>query len=258
LTTNGFPYKTIDSMFSNGIGNIVHSLSMRYMKWYLSNFNCICAPSEYASSIIQKDVGIKTKELLPMGIDFKDFSGRKAKKEKGKFIYAGKIVKEKDLDLAVSSMPSISNRVEDASFYIYGEGPYREVLLEKAISSKIDNRITIGSFLTKRKLASEFATSSLFLFPGQFDTQSLSVIEGMAAGVIPICSEDSCVFELIRGTELERFHFNNRKDFSEKVVYAYSDVNERDIELASRIAENYSIDKIGKRHIEVYEGLKKK
>jgi len=258
LTANSFPYKSLDSIFSNGLGNLVHKLSMRYMKWYLSSFSCVCAPSEYASDVMGKDVGVKVGEVLPLGIDFEAFSARKAEKDRGKFIYAGKIAREKGLDLIVSSMPSISNRLEDASVHIYGEGPYREVLLEKAITSKIDDRINIGSFLTKKRLANQFSTSSLFLFPGQLDTQSLSLIEAMAAGVVPICQEDSCAYELVKGTELKRFSFGNSKDFSEKVVFAYNDVNDKDMEKASKIAEDYDIRKVGKRHIEVYEGLMKK
>ncbi|MCX6773746.1 MAG: glycosyltransferase [Candidatus Micrarchaeota archaeon] len=258
LSVNSFPYKNIDSFFTNGLGNLVHKLAIKYMKWYFSSFTCLCTPSQYASDMLEREMGAKARELLPLGINHADFSGKNAKKENGKFIYAGKISKEKDLDLIISSMPSVSNRIENANAYIYGEGPYREILLEKAITSKIDNRVMIGSFLTKRKLASEFSTSSLFLFPAQLDTQSLSVIEGMAAGVVPICSQDSCVYELIKGTELERFSFNNKKDFSEKVVYAHNDANDRDTALASRIAEDYGIEKIGKRHIEAYEKLIKK
>jgi len=258
VTASSFPHKSLDVLFTNGLRDIVHKIAIKYVKWYFSSFNCICAPSEYSSNVLQKEIGIKTREILPLGINYSEFAGKNVKKEKSKFIYAGKISREKDLDLIVSSMPSISNRVEDANAYIYGEGPYRELLLEKAITSKIENRIIVGSFLTKRKLASELSASSLFLFPAQLDTQSLSVIEGMAAGVVPICSQDSCAYELIRGTELERFSFNNKKDFSEKVVHAHSDANEKDSELASRIAENYDAEKMCKKHIEVYEKLIKK
>ena len=259
LTAYSLPHRQIDSIFGDGLGSIVHKLSTKYMRWYLSSFRCFCAPSEYVKNSIEKELGIKAHEILPLGIDYETAkAGLKSKKERGKFVYAGKIAKEKDLDLLVSSMPSICNRLNDADILIYGEGPYRETLIEKAISTKIDDHVFVGSFLIKKRLMAELSSASLFLFPSQSDTQSLSLVEAMAAGVIPICPQDSCAYELVRGTPLERFVFNNKKDFSEKVVSAYNDVNDNDRGLASKIASNYDVKEIAKRHMALYESLSKK
>jgi 1,2-diacylglycerol 3-alpha-glucosyltransferase len=259
LTAYSLPHRQIDSMFGNGLGSLVHKISSKYMRWYLSGFKCFCVPSEFVKNSVEKELGTKVHETLPLGIDYEAAkAGLASKKEKGRFVYAGKIAKEKDLDLLVSSMPSISNRLSDAEVMIYGEGPYREMLIEKAISAKIDDHVFVGSFLTKRRLMSELSKASLFLFPSQTDTQSLSLIEAMAAGVVPICPQESCAYELVKGTALERFSFNNKKDFSEKVVSAYGDVNDKDRELASQIASKYDVKEIAKRHIALYESLSKK
>jgi 1,2-diacylglycerol 3-alpha-glucosyltransferase len=259
LTAYSLPHRQIDSMFSNGIGSLVHKLSSRYMKWYLSSFKCLCVPSQYVSGSMEKELGIKAHNVLSLGIDYEAASkGAAAEKKKGKLIYAGKIASEKDLDIIISSMPSISNRIPEADVFIYGEGPYREVLIEKSISAKIDDHVFIGSFLGKRRLFSEFSDSSLFLFPSQADTQSLSLIEAMAAGVIPVCPQDSCAYELIKGTPNERFAFNARQDFSEKVLQACSEASGADRAAASKAAAAYDIKEIAKRHVALYESLKKK
>jgi glycosyltransferase involved in cell wall biosynthesis len=138
--------------------------------------------------------------------DLSIFSKKGEKKNSEKFIaiYPGSMNWHQGLDIAIKAFAIVKDRLPNAEFHIYGDGPYLEYL--QSLTDHLDLSETV-LFKGKRSLAaiSEVIASSDFgIVPkraNSFGGQAFStkILEFMAAGVPVIVSD----------TEIDKFYFND-------------------------------------------------
>jgi glycosyltransferase involved in cell wall biosynthesis len=132
-------------------------------------------------------------EPFPQGVDCKRFDPARRdvrlRQDLGGgrhvLLWVGRVSPEKGLETLASIYAALRARRDDVHLVVVGEGPYEERLRELAPAA---------SFLgvkTGEELATLFASSDVFLFPGHAETFGQTVLEAAASGLPAVVSAGS-------------------------------------------------------------------
>jgi len=250
------PQKLIESTLTNSVKEMVEKLALKYLRWFYNHFETVICPSEYAKRIMEKEVSINITDVIPFGIDYEFFSSRDLNKNKNYLVTGGRLVKEKNIQSIIDSMNSIININPHTKLTIFGDGPYKKYIEERIKANNIEKNVKLTGFLPKSKLKDIYKKSSIFLFPSSSDAQSLSVIESMASGVVPLAKEESCLKEIVdKGVGLT---YKDKMDLPKKINELNKIINKDMRERAKQIAKEFSYAKIAEKYSEIYKKVKSK
>lgn len=152
----------------------------------------ITTPSETAENLI-KLWGSKTEiKVMSNGVDIKRFCpGDKTESrkilglpDKPTVLYVGRIDKDKSLAVLIRAVPLVAKRM-DVNFAIVGAGDSLEEMKMLAHEVGASKNISfLGSFdHGSAKLCSVYQSADLFASPSKIETQSIVMLEAMAAGL---------------------------------------------------------------------------
>jgi phosphatidylinositol alpha 1,6-mannosyltransferase len=137
--------------------------------------------------------GISNLAFLPHGVDSRLFTphhrstqwrSRIAPQGKKIFLYAGRLVWEKDLRTLIGVYDKLMKERSDWTLALAGDGPVRQEL-----ESAMPEARFLGS-LTGHDLCVAYASSDVFLFPSTTETFGNVVVEAMASGLPVICAAE--------------------------------------------------------------------
>lgn len=143
------------------------------------------------------------------------------KKRQDKFIltYPGSLNWHQGLDIAIRAFAIVADRMPDAEFHIYGEGPAKPSLVEMAAQLCMQDRIIFHDFLPSREIAKVMATTDLAIEPKRtnsaFSNEALStkILEFMSLGVPVIACR----------TRIHAYYYDD------SIIQYYEDDNEREL-----------------------------
>lgn len=212
--------------------------------------------------------------LIPTGVDplpvpeaeeVADFRRKYNIKAKEKVIlYAGRISKEKNLDLLLEAFVSyIAPKHTDIKLVFAGDFDYREVLEQKAHASGLSERIVFtGQY--KRELAGIiYAAADVFAFPSLTDTQGLVLHEAAGAG-LPLVLCDGEVSEIFHVGKNGLLAENEPEDYARKIMEILQDtklrkaMSKKSLEFAAEYTEEKQVkelEKLYKHCIETHKPL---
>ncbi len=163
------------------------------------------------------------------------FYVRPKKKINKKFIilYPGTINRHQGLDIAVEAFSIIKDKMPDAEFHIFGEGPEKINIGNLIKKFGLKDRVSLMSSLPLDSIVDVMANSDLGIVPKRSDSFgneafSTKILEFMALGV-PV---------LVSDTKIDKFYYNddlvmffrsgNVHDMAEKMLYLYNNQGNRD------------------------------
>ncbi len=246
-------HKMLSIVFANEtFERVMNDLVYKYIKWYYSNFDHIVTPSAFADKIMTNDLNIQANSIIPYGIDYKFFSNEMAKRRfKHNFVTGGNLIKEKNIQHIINSFNSILNKHNNAKLHIFGSGNYESELKTLVKTNKIENNVLFYGNIDKEKLRALFLKTSLYLYSSNIDVQPMSLLESMAAGVIPIAIKNSFAEDILD----ERFIYKDEFDLPKKISdLLESNLEELRYEL-KEIVKDYDYQLIARRYERVYEKL---
>lgn len=92
--------------------------------------------------------------------------------------YAGRVSREKDLDMLADGYLKLRDHRRDMHLVIAGDGPYRAQL-----EARLGDAATFTGFVRGEELARLFASCDIFVFPSTTDTLGRAVAEAQASGL---------------------------------------------------------------------------
>jgi glycosyltransferase involved in cell wall biosynthesis len=122
--------------------------------------------------------------IIPNGIDFNRITDLKPSNEKSTIIFAGRLIKEKNVDILIRSVDILRAKVPDIKCLIFGEGP--ELLkLEKLVDElQLGENIIFKGFVENYDdLIGYMKSSKVFLLPSTREGFGMVVIEANACGI---------------------------------------------------------------------------
>jgi len=169
--------------------SVIEKLMWRYIVWYYDQMDLIYVPSKAtAKELAEKGVNPLKIRLFPRGVDVERFHPSKrnglfdgvCKHPDGlKFLYVGRVSKEKNLELLVKVFKEIEQSGRKVNLVVVGDGPYREEM-ESILEG---SSCVFTGYLEGEKLAAAYASCHLFVFPSTTDTFGNVVLEAQASGL---------------------------------------------------------------------------
>jgi len=182
----------------------LQGMTERYMLWFYGEMEKIYVSSDhYRAQMV--DMGFDPAKLddLPHGVDLNqfnpshrspDFFDKYGVNGSFKYIYVGRVSKEKNLEAMLEGFKGMANQGEAADLIVVGDGPHYEELKKRYQSE----HIVFTGYLTGDDLARAYASADVFVFPSMTDTFGNAVLEALASGLPTIVSDKGGPPEIVR------------------------------------------------------------
>lgn len=215
----------------------------------------IIAISQHTSERLNQVLNYKNvAEVLSPGLDFNGIRAIMPAKKKTDIIYAGRLLKHKNLDMVVKAVAALKKDGQKVKCLIIGEGPEKRKLVNLADRLGVSSLIEFKGFLPSHDdLYSNFKSSKVFVLPSSREGFGIVAIEANACG-IPVLTNfapDNAAKDLINNGS-NGFHFEDGVDSlieMLKVSLLRAEVMEQKcIDFAS----NFDWDKLAKHSMEIY------
>ncbi|OPL18547.1 MAG: hypothetical protein AVO35_04235 [Candidatus Aegiribacteria sp. MLS_C] len=172
--------------------------------WFYSNLDIVLVPSRfYMDDLEQMGIPRARMRLFPRGTDCSTFSPewRSAdfvrrfggKENATRLLYAGRISREKDLDVLAKAYLKARQSLPDLELYMAGDGPYLGDLVNLLSGKGCHFLGELGG----EQLSMAYASGDIFVFPSSTDTFGNSVLEAQASGLPAIVSDSGGPQEII-------------------------------------------------------------
>ncbi|MCC7517648.1 MAG: glycosyltransferase [Verrucomicrobiae bacterium] len=183
------------------------ALTGKYMEWFYGLVDTVYVPSEaYRLLLLERGLPAKKLRLMPRGIDCRGFSPEKRDPRFWemfgagggvRFLYVGRISKEKNLDTLAEAWAKLRAELPDASLALVGDGPWRTEMRRRLAGAGA----VFTGFLSGEALSRAYASADAFVFPSTTDTFGNVVLEAQASGLPTIVTNVGGPRELVRDGE---------------------------------------------------------
>jgi glycosyltransferase involved in cell wall biosynthesis len=127
---------------------------------------------------------IEDAAVIPPGINFREIMEVEPGKMKWHVIFAGRLIKEKNVDILIRSMALVKKSLPEVNCLIVGEGPEDEKLKKLTESLGLEDDIEFTGFLDYiPDLISRFKSSQVFVLPSKREGFGMVVVEANACGL---------------------------------------------------------------------------
>jgi len=208
-----FTYHTLLEAYSHYIPlpqPLVRFLAREVSRGFAEKADFVIAPGPAALQTL-RSYGVKAPiEVIPTGADLslaeESFSSAIRSRwgiPEGVPVvaFAGRIAKEKNLELLLEALAVVISRIPDAHLLLIGGGPWEPQILRLAGHLGLAERVHISGFLPRREVFHAFCHAQVFAFPSLTDTQGIVVVEAMACGLPTVAVQSGAVADLLRHEE---------------------------------------------------------
>ena len=168
-------------------------------KKVLSRADRIFSVSRYEKQLLLKDFNIEDNkiEVIPNGVDLKEFGGRVRSKENGlTMLSVGRLERYKGMQYLIKVLPLLST---DVSLRIVGKGPYRDELENLVKRLGLEDRVCISGGLARSDLLQMYADADLFALLSTEEAYGIVVAEALASGTPCVVANESGLSEWVDG-----------------------------------------------------------
>jgi 1,2-diacylglycerol 3-alpha-glucosyltransferase len=203
--------------------------------------------------------------ILPSGIDLKMFrpqiSGAlrqqlKIPQHEIIFLYAGRIGKEKSIDLVIRSFARTLKQCPTCHLVIAGDGPDRRKL--ELLATKVGKgRVHFLGFVPRNELPLVYTDADVFVFASKTETQGMVVPEAMACG-LPIIAVKDAVYKGVLTHHHEGWLTEHQQiPFSRAMIALAQSPQERQRlgQAALATAQGFSLERVTDQLEALYQGL---
>lgn len=165
----------------------------------------VVTPTQGIADVLREYGVLKPISVIPTGVDLDAFRGGTPDPQTIRaaaggpiVLYAGRLGKEKNVELLIAAFAIVAGRVADARLAVVGTGPYERHLRAAAAALPCGDRIDFIGALDKPDLGSYYRAADVFAFASTTETQGLVLVEAMAHG-LPVAAVDCPVSSEVLG-----------------------------------------------------------
>lgn len=123
-------------------------------------------------------------EVIPNGIDFERIRSIDKSKEESDVIFAGRLIREKNVDLLIRAVKLLKDHFPDIKCVIIGDGPEKEALKKLSADLGLNSNIVFKGFLENHEeVISYMKSSKVFVLPSTREGFGIVVLEANACGL---------------------------------------------------------------------------
>ncbi|MCD4821012.1 MAG: glycosyltransferase family 4 protein [Methanococcoides sp.] len=120
--------------------------------------------------------------VVPNGIDLDRILVNPPANEICDVLFAGRLIKEKNVDMLLRSMLRIQNEFPAVKLHIIGQGPEKENLLDLVEDLGIEDNVEFFDFMEYDELIGRIKSSKIFVLPSIREGFGMVVVEAFACG----------------------------------------------------------------------------
>ena len=169
----------------------------KYFKLLGEHADAITGPSKKCEEYF-KLVGVnKEVHVIPNAVELNEFMPENIKESsklnfkkkycipENKMIacFVGRLGREKSVDVLLNYWSKAIKESDDIHLVVIGDGPVKSELEEQAKKLKIDNMVTFTGAVMHNELPPYLAACDIYVTASLSDTNSISMLEGMATGL---------------------------------------------------------------------------
>ena len=174
------------------------------------------------------------------------------KKDDFVILFVGRIAKEKSIDFLIENHASLVKKNKNCKLIIVGGGPDLEILKKKA--KKLENNIIFTGKVPWDEVPYYYHMANCFSTASHTETQGLTVIEAMAAGV-PVVALDDESFNTVVVEDECGYLFKDKKKYKNSIIKLMTD-KEKCIKMGRQAlieSDKYSAKYYAESVLEVYK-----
>lgn len=255
-----------ENFFSESVITMMNLL----LKQHLKGSRAIIAPSQKTADFLKTyDLDIPV-HILPSGINVQAFQeARKDQAQQAEIrrqlgippeafvvVYVGRISEEKSIDLVLGYLAPLVREQKDLYFVAIGSGPRLEDYREQVEYWGLSQQIQFIGQVPVDHVKNFYAMGDIFACASQSETQGLTYIEAMAAGLPLLVKPDPCL-EGVLEVGKNGLGFSNRAEFVAGLNQLKSQESlRREMSAAAQEkSEDFSVDSFMDKLIAIYESV---
>ena len=247
---------------------------------YLTLFYCdktiseLIVPTEKTKELFKEKYKVnRNVYVIPTGIEIEKFYLENNKnlnilekrnslgiaKDDFVILFVGRIGTEKNIDLLLNGMEKLIKLSKKIKLLIIGDGPDMGYYKEYVYKRKLGKNVIFAGKVPWDSISEYYLIADIFATASVTETQGLTVIEAMAAGLPVVCINDESFTGTIMNN-VDGIIFNNLEEYIEAITKLYQDRELlKNLGKKARIdAEKYSSEKFATSVLEVYRTAIKK
>jgi glycosyltransferase involved in cell wall biosynthesis len=182
--------------------------------------------------------GAKNVEVIPNGVDLKEFQKRNIPKEKYRIVCVSHLKKVKGIEYLIGAMPKVLEKFPEAKLVLIGEGPERENLKTQISNLKIENSVEFKGALPHEKIPEELAKSEVFVLPSISEGMGIVIVEAQAVGIPVIGTNVGGIPDIIKNGENGILvEPKNPKELADAIIKIFSEP-----EFAQKLVKNAKVN----------------
>ena len=247
---------------------------------YLTLFYCdktaneLIVPTKKTYDLFKQKYEVnKNIHIIPTGIELDRFYSENVDKDKVKelkqkyqilkddptIVFVGRLAKEKNIAFLIENHKEVIKHNKDAKLLIIGDGPDMEEYKKLVEKLKLTDNVILVGKVPYDQMPCYYHLADIFVTASTTETQGLTVIEAMAAGITPVCIRDESFITVVVDGLNGRI-FNNKNEYI-KIIKEL--INKPDIltqlsRQARLNAEAYSSKFYAERVLDVYSVAQRK
>ncbi|BCJ93000.1 glycosyl transferase family 1 [Anaerocolumna cellulosilytica] len=227
----------------------------------------VIVPTDKVKELLLQYSVSKDISVIPTGVDLKKFNPElytpeevlQARyecgigKEDKVLLYIGRISKEKNIAEIIEAMPDYMHTRPEIRFLIIGGGPEMERLKNRTVEMGLADRILFAGPKPWDKIGLYYQIGDVFVSASRSETQGLTYIEAMAAGLPVVARQDKCLDDiLINGHN--GYDFTNKEELIkglDKILLSTDDIPYSENAIAKM--RKFSTEEFARNVQKVYE-----
>ena len=226
---------------------------------------CLIAPTAKVRGLLQGYRVRRPVFVVPSGIDLGRFhqepdpwrmtvlrSSLGIPKENLVLVSVGRLAEEKNLSELLRFRAALGQ--DAVTLLVVGDGPYRAHLEAEAAALGLESPAVIfAGMVPGDQVADWYQLGDLFVSASTSETQGLTYVEALAAGVPVLCRADPCLSGVVREGE-NGWQYQDQPDFLRKLeaFRAQPHHHQRLREAARQSAEEFSVPRFAQRAETIY------
>ena len=210
----------------------------------------------------------KNVSVIPSGIDVERFFEENVEKNKVEqikekygiteddftIIFVGRLAQEKNIEFLLNAQQKLVERkINNIKLLIVGDGPDKENYINITRKLNVFDKVIFTGKIEQKEIQYYYQCADAFVTASNSETQGLTVIEAMAAGVVPICINDMAFIDMLPKKSL----FSNQNEYIYRLItFSTNDKLRKEYKIEIRKkAEDYSSKAYAQKVLNVYSGV---
>ncbi len=238
------------------------SLTWKYTRAFYNRANLTLTPTQPMADELLKQK-IRNVRALSNGVDFERFNRFKqshAPNAEFRLVFIGRLSFEKNINVLIDALPLVRAQIPQTELWLVGDGPAKPSLQEQAQKLGLSDHVIFTGARRGDDLAKTVGTCHIMVTASTMETQGLSILEAMAAGLPAVGADYLGIPEAIdEGKNGYLFKPFDANDLAQKIVRLYARKKDWTAiqDAAFARAQNESVSERAKELAEIYAEVKK-